>query len=454
MNIGKKQLELINKSKEYIKKKESSDCDAVISSFCYFSCFGTTPGYAKLKLWSEGWMFFGKFFKIILKNFLLIMTLSNYVVLSSEKEKKKYSQIIVSWASKKDFDNNGSYNDKYFKTNSRTVKNSLWFLIYLDKSPPQQFDSNIRIFKKEDDAPKFSLIFLLKILISNFIQNKGSIKRTFHTTSILSVFAKLATEKIETEIKNGYFSSIVMPYEGQPFHQSFFFSAKKINKKIITIGYIHSAPTPLPTNLIYRRGSPDILFVSGNEQKKYFVNRLNWPEQKIKLIPSLRFRINDNTSMESSIFLPLTIFSKNKILKIFDEFLSNSKPESLFPLTVKNHPAMANSFYHLYLEKKLQQTIKKYQNRFSEKQINNKVSFFIGSSGAVIEALERKIDVIHICTDPILESYCEKLWPGLYVLQLNKYLYRYKLKKNNQFINFGKKEENMFEKYFDNTHHF
>ena len=35
---------------------------------------------------------------------------------------------------------------------------------------------------------------------------------------------------------------IFMPYEAQPFQNLFFLSAKKFQKKILTIGYIHSPP--------------------------------------------------------------------------------------------------------------------------------------------------------------------------------------------------------------------
>ena len=38
-----------------------------------------------------------------------------------------------------------------------------------------------------------------------------------------------------------------------------------------------------------------------------------------------------------------------------------------------------------------------------------KLSIFIGASGAIIEALERNTSVVHICEDPIFDMYSKKI---------------------------------------------
>ena len=41
-----------------------------------------------------------------------------------------------------------------------------------------------------------------------------------------------------------------MPYEGQPFQNTIFKKSKEINNSIRTVGYVHSFPVGLPSNLI------------------------------------------------------------------------------------------------------------------------------------------------------------------------------------------------------------
>ena len=50
------------------------------------------------------------------------------------------------------------------------------------------------------------------------------------------------------------------------FKIMFFWKLKKINKKITTIGYLHSLLSPLTCELIYRSGAPDLLLVHGESQ--------------------------------------------------------------------------------------------------------------------------------------------------------------------------------------------
>jgi len=65
-----------------------------------------------------------------------------------------------------------------------------------------------------------------------------------------------------------------MPYEGQPFQNLFYLSAKKFSKKIKTVGYSHSPPESFPVQSIKKNGSPEILIINGNDQvfchKKFF----------------------------------------------------------------------------------------------------------------------------------------------------------------------------------------
>ena len=81
-----------------------------------------------------------------------------------------------------------------------------------------------------------------------------------------------------------------MPYEGQPFQNVIFLNSLKMKKKIDTIGYIHSFPIGLPTNLLKRPGHPKKLYINGISQKYALENFFGWKNQNLKILPSARFK--------------------------------------------------------------------------------------------------------------------------------------------------------------------
>ena len=59
----------------------------------------------------------------------------------------------------------------------------------------------------------------------------------------------------------------------------------------------------LPTNYIFRKGSPDFILVHGKNQKVILKKFLGWPSKKIKIIESLRYRKNSKKNfVEQNIF--------------------------------------------------------------------------------------------------------------------------------------------------------
>ena len=70
-------------------------------------------------------------------------------------------------------------------------------------------------------------------------------------------------------------------------------------------------------------------------------------------------------------------------------------------------------------------------------------SIFVGNTSSAIEALERGINVLHLCPDIDIDLFSEKLLPNLKVTKLSKHLYAYKLQKKNSLIRFGNKDNNL-----------
>ena len=74
-----------------------------------------------------------------------------------------------------------------------------------------------------------------------------------------------------------------------------------------------------------------------------------------------------------------------------------------------------------------------------------KISIFFGVTDAFLEALERGIDVIHICSDPIFEAYSEKIWKNLKIKQLSNYIFQYNLILPGKYIMLGETKKILHE---------
>ena len=448
MNIGINQKKIIDIVEKDIQHIESLENNVGTSALTYFALWARTPGFEKLNFKLRGGLSVFGLVKVVLKDIISISLRSNYIAYKQkEKIKHDYSNLIVSWSSRSDFKEDGSYNDRYFKINSKNYINSLFFLIFNEDELPKNIDDNIIILKRIKYKYKYDLFFLAKYILKKIIFSRFSFKKFFHATSSYTRVAEVALDLLKKEIELAKIKSIIMPYEGQPFQQAIFFGARQINKNIITIGYDHSAPQSIPVHLFFRKGSPDFLLVNGTSQVKHSVDNLNWPSKKIKVVQSARYQKNESLNFSNLIFLPYEIFNDQIILKEFENFLKISPKESFNKLIVKNHPLMLDSENHIKIKLQIENIMERYKNRFSSKSINPNISVFVGPTTGVIIALEKKLKVFHICFDSIFESYSKELWPMITVNQLSSNMFEYNLKKNGEFILFGE-EENIFNKYY------
>ena len=282
MSIEKKQLELTYYVRSYLNKIKKENINQLKSIFCYFSIWGPSPGLSKIRLLEKSFFGYIDFFFTIIKGVLAIAKQSNFITVNGNNN-KKFSKLIVTWAYKNNFLSNGSLHDRFFNTNSRSLKRALWFVIYMDDEIPRILDENIVLFKKKKAFFKYNLFYLFKIILSNFIENKFSLKKIFHSLSTEITLSDLILDTIrkQTEIKK--LDKIITPYEAQPFQRNLFSYAKKINKNIQIIGYIHDM-MPIPVYFSALEGLPDVLLLHSSDQKKYFINYLKWPKKRIRFI--------------------------------------------------------------------------------------------------------------------------------------------------------------------------
>ena len=429
MEVGHKQIQLINLVKNFIKDLETSNIKSSLSGICYFTAFGETPGYAKLKFWIHGWFSLLKFFTIFLKDILTIAKYAEYIEISNQNKKNHYDVLVLSWSFKENFREDGSFQDRYFNENSNKLPNSYWLLISMDDFVPENLNNNITIIKRKKGIFNYNIFAFIKIVINTLINCKFSPRKTFHYLSFHSHLARQFSIPVKKELKKNNYKALLLPYEGQLFQLTSILEAKKINKNIKTIGFLPNLLTPLPCDFVNRPGTPDHLLVHGESQIEILNSKLGWPKDKLILIESLYYRLNVDRSLSQKIFTPYMIHNKDIFIDEFKKLLSSSKTNSLPKFDVKIHPPSAwlGAKKHINLKKRLEEVMEIFKDRFSDNPSKKNISIFFGVTAAMFEALEKGIDVIQICSDPIFDSYNEKIWTNLKVQRISHYTFRYSL---------------------------
>jgi len=434
---------LINILKKKIKKynsiKFSPDFDLPI----YFSSYykGVGLEYCR-KLFAHKSNFF-VFLINTLKDFLYCLNYTNLKVVNLNKIKSK--KIILTWGKKKQFNQDGSFNDIYFNINSKKEKDLQWIVVYIDEELPKKINKNILLIKTINKK-NINFLTLIKFFFSKL---KFIFKDLNYFLFLISNhnFFSLQLLKILTKILTNNTKFFLMPYEAQPFQNRII---KYLNKKKIkSIGYIHSPPQALPINFIKKTNSPSDLFLNSKDQKNCFI-KLGWKKNQLHLAESTRF-LNNKKNFSNKIFLPISIKSFDVILNSLNFlFLNSNLNNQMFK--IQNHPTTGRSFLHLRLIKEINNLLvrnKKQNNlKFSKYEFKN-CSIFIGATGAIAEALERGVEVVHICEIPAMDMYNNFFWKNLIISRVSENIFIYKIKKKSDMIMLGKKPKNL-NFYFNN----
>ena len=396
----------------------------------YYSSWSHCLGYLRIKelLYQTSLIFK---IKIFFSNIYLQFLFSDLQKIQIKKLKKKnFNKIVLSWCYKNDFNKN-TYYDRYFSSNSKSENDTLWLLISMDGYFTDHID-NVIIFKR-----KVSFINFIRFIIISFFNSL--FKFNLNNFFILENFYIKIEKTISKILRIIKVKKFILPYEGQIF-QNYILSS--VNKKtaVETIGYIHSALPPLPSEYIKRQGSPKKIIVHGNLQKKILLKNLGWSRKEIFLKSSARYKYNNKKYFKNKIFLPMTFEDKNLLLIYLENFLKKQKKNSLHPFKIKNHPLMSNSQNHLRFIQNINQLFKKYYFKFDKKNKNKESkSIFFSATASIIETLEYGIDVIHIVNDPIMEVHNPIIWKFIETKKIDENIYSYQLKKKKSYIRFQDK---------------
>jgi len=425
--IGKKQIYLVKKIKNYYKINNRKYKDS-IKSISYFSTYSESPGFAVQKYWLYNLRALPKLIIIFLKDIYSILNYISYEIIDNVKNKNNKNKIIITWGERENFIN-GKFIDNYFNISSLSVKNSIWFINYTDKELPKFIPNNVIILKRIKKKNNF--LYLISLLIKNIIKSKFNYKKFLNLSSGLVRYSenfnhclkKYLTRKIKF---------VTMPYEAQPFQNQSIKLIKENLSKTKIVGYLHSYPS-LPTHVIKNENSPHKLIINSMDQKFTLQKYLGWNLQDIEYKPSLRFLKNKkNSVMSGNIYLPYKINSVSKIsfnLQILFTYLN----KNITKFKIKNHRNSLKSKKNLLLINK----IKQMKNQFKKVQTIKNASIFIGATGAIVEALERNIDVYHISEDPVFDFYNKLFWPNIKSKLIGKNIFKYSLKNKRKTILFG-----------------
>jgi hypothetical protein len=445
MNFELKQKQLFFKVKRYIDRLRKSEIDMASSSYCYLTCWGETAGYARLKIWTNGYLNIFQYIKIFIKNLYAIGCYSDFTLTTNNINIRIYKKLIISWSYKDNFSQSGEFHDRYFNLKSSQTKNTLWLLLSIDNIFPADLDLNVIILHKKNN--KFNLIYLFKLIFCLILEKNFNLKKIFHELSFNSFLSKIILNKINNTFDQSKFENVLTPYEGQPFQQSLNNFFKKKNQNTITQGYIHNVLTPFPGEYFFRSGAPDQLLIHGLSMKSILEKYLDWPKERIKIIKSFMKPIQNTRNNCENIYLPYELADFSNSLKIFEKYLELSEKNSLKKFEVKIHPANLNCKKNLAHKKNLEKILDKYNNRFSADSFKQSISIVFGFSSLIIQLLESNKNILQITTSPEFEVFfqSDKYWDFLTVHKKFQGAYVYSLSKKSSFIDYS---ENMNKEFF------
>ena len=432
------QQELIKKSIIYLKKLRQEKIDISVSPFCYLNSWSDSLGNIKLRLLNKEKLKI-KEFLIFLKEIIKIGYNHNLSILENNKKLDKlYKYIIVSWCSRDSFDKYGRYYDNYLNVNEK--KKYHWFLISTDNFIPKTLQQNISIIYKPKN--NFNIFYLIKIFLKNIIAFGFFTKSFIHYFNYSSNFRENIGNIFYKKYRNTRINLLIL-FENQPLQNEIINTAKKINSKNKTMGYLHCFPWPLQTDLIYKNNKLDKLYVSSATQKRILYNNFLWPQKKIKLISSLRYFKKKKIQNKNNIFLPFDDRNIESCLKILFIFLKKNPEYCCNKFIIRIHPLNKNNVKFINYKKIINKKINELHKYNKENYLKTKYSIVIGNPGGVVaENLEDKNSIIHVTNNALFDLFDVKMWKNIKIKNIGPNIYEYLCPKKNIFIKYNKNKNN------------
>lgn len=433
--LANEQLRLIGRAREFIRKRALRHPRVTaIDPECYLNSWANVPGYLRLKKLALGWKAEPRRFIAASKDVVRLFRFSGFDVAGEGIDVPTITSVIVSWTRAQDLDAEGVHHDRYLRINSGETPASLWLLISLDVKTCPKLAENVLVLCGRVGATvgiRYAVAWLREFI---GLTGKKEVGRKLSGTAS---YADCAAAVLRKQLDGKAIRHVVMPYEAQPFQHAMYLAAKELDGGIKTIGYMHSALPALPTDFIYRSGAPDVLLVHGRGQADILIRHLGWPAEKVKVIPSLRYRRDDPAPIAGHILLPYDFENLEAIVAAVEGYVSRAPLASMPKWRIRNHPVRANSAKHIELIDRLQAVVDAHSDRATESDAVCRQSLIIGATAAVVEALERGLEVVHVCSDPLFERHSSVIWEFFDVEILATNAYRYRLRESESYIRLG-----------------
>jgi|TARA_B110000037_G_scaffold97302_1_gene114082 hypothetical protein len=418
--IENRQILLLNKFKEKIKRLKKKDIDVSLSALCYgCTWYDNFSLYSLKDLYLNNWKSKFVLFYFFLKGLPEIATIDNFNI-KSMKPKQKFNNLILTWGKQSDFYKYTGFKDRYLGNKSSKNKKKLTIIFATEKIKHIKLFTNEILFFNNHKKNKYFL--LLKTLLKLLLNSNFSFYKFYNYANFYSMFSILVLNKITAIIIKNDIKKINIPYEGQPF-QDYLIKNLKINfPKIKITGYVH-ATQPLPLHLINKDNSIDKMVVSSHDQFYHMHKRLDWPTHKLSIKKNIKIDRIDKFKYINKIFLPYGVNDPILLARNF-EILVKKNLFNTDKLIVKNHPAMTDSHKHKILSAKINKIILENKNKLSV----SKSSFciLIGATSSVPEAFQSVKEIYHIYQDGIIETYAKYFWPNINILSINDHIVKYK----------------------------
>ncbi len=418
--ISAEQGRLIARSREFITARAESGLDVALDPQCYLNSWAPCLGNARLREIAYGAR--GRPARLLARARDAASTLrfkSAVLAGETDAQPRGFGNLVVSWALPTDFDEQGNYRDRYLNLGSADTPGTLWFLILLSGTVPSCVAGNVRVLHRPGHG------------------HTHQFRGRFNAFSGTVAQAREIAALVATCQRRYGFGRVLMPYEAQPFQHAANLAVKACDPRVVTVGYVHSSLPALPTDYLLRHGAPDRLLVHGEGQAEILTRDLGWAAERVEIIDSLRYLRDAGVSFAGNILLPYDFDDAEFIAGRVAAMLSAATPGSMPRWKVRNHPVKGNSAPHLALTQQLEAIIARFADRGTDAPRAAAQTLMIGATAAVIEALERGLDVVHLCTNELFERYCMGIWTRLDIEELPSNFSRYRLRESGAYIRLG-----------------
>ena len=428
IDVFSSQIRSLSIAKKYIQSCKIKKIKTDLSPYCDFVTWANCLGLEKLLLLINNKRLSLKLIQNFIVEFLAIGQHHNYLLSGSLKDKKNILNVVYSYCSKENFDNNGNFYDYYFK-DGNSLNNTIWFLISLDNFVPHNAKNCLILYKRKN----FNFLYFIKYITRNCLKKNFMhlINNTTNLTTIYTAnFFKIFREKN---------FNLFMPFENRPHQNSIIRCTKRISKKNKIYGYYHRMPEPFQSEMIFKGTEIDKLYVCSDLQKKIFNKYYNWPKKKVKVINSIRYpRLKKRNK---TIFLPFEIKNIDFLIRNLTKFLSK-KNFSLKDIKISLHPLKKKSKKHQLLRTKIKTILNNLKNKRHKKKESFIYPIILGEPGGVAaECLQSSGKVYHI-TDSFFDIFSHKIWKGIQVKKIIDDVYEYTKEKKVQLVKLNGKKNN------------